>query len=212
MGLEPLQQLLLVYAAYLIATVSPGPSNMAIMGVAMSQGRKPALALAAGVATGSMFWALLAATGISAILSTYANALFAIKIGGGLYLLYLAFRSARSAIRPAVAAPMSTGPSRRPAYSALYRRGMLLHVGNPKAVLAWIAIMSLGLRPDAPGYTLLAIIGGCFTLGLLVFCGYAMVFSTAPMIRAYGKARRWIEGTLAAFFGFAGVRLLLSRS
>ncbi len=40
-------QLALVYGAYLLATASPGPSNMAIMGVAMRDGRRPALVLAA---------------------------------------------------------------------------------------------------------------------------------------------------------------------
>jgi hypothetical protein len=31
----------------------------------------------------------------------------------------------------------------------LYRWGVLMHLGNPKSVLAWVAIMSLGLKPDA---------------------------------------------------------------
>jgi len=55
-------------------------------------------------------------------------------------------------------------------------------------------------------------VAGCAILSVSIFSGYAVVFSTTPMIKAYGKARRWIEGTLAAFFGIAGVRLLLSRS
>ncbi|MFN3526329.1 MAG: LysE family translocator [Paracoccus sp. (in: a-proteobacteria)] len=208
--MEHLNQLLIVYAAYLIATASPGPSNMAIMGVAMSQGRGAAFVLALGVVTGSIFWAILAASGISALLANYADALFALKIAGGLYLLYLASKSARSALRRQVSrSPVQdTGSSRL----ALYRRGVLLHLTNPKAVLAWIAIMSLGLRPDAPGYTFAAIIGGCAVLGILVFVGYAVVFSTAPMVRSYQKARRWIEGTLALFFGYAGIRLLLSKA
>ncbi|MGK2908425.1 MAG: LysE family transporter [Sphingobium sp.] len=59
-------QIALVYATYLLATASPGPSNMAIKATAMRDGRSPALALAAGVIAGSLFWAILAATGISA--------------------------------------------------------------------------------------------------------------------------------------------------
>ncbi len=39
-----------VFAVYLVGTASPGPSNLAIMGVAMEQGRSRALSLAAGVA------------------------------------------------------------------------------------------------------------------------------------------------------------------
>lgn len=68
-------QIALVYGTYIVATASPGPSNMAIMGTAMRDGRLPALALTAGVITGSLFWAILAATGMSAVLAAYAQAL-----------------------------------------------------------------------------------------------------------------------------------------
>lgn len=197
--------LLLVFAAYLVVIASPGPSTMAIMAVAMKQGRARAVALALGVVTGSMFWAVLAATGISGVLTAYAEALFAIKIAGGLYLLYLAWKSARSALTSGAgqirAIPTATK-------AALYRRGVLLHLSNPKAILGWIAIMSLGLRADGPSWTMQAIIAGCAVLGLTVNVGYALIFSTAVMGRAYQVARRWIEGGLAAIFGYAGIRLL----
>jgi threonine efflux protein len=210
MSIEHFSQLLPVYATYLVATASPGPSNMAIMGVAMSQGRAPALALALGVVTGSMFWAILAATGISAVLGTYAEALFAIKIAGGLYLLYLAYKSAKSALSASVL--QSRAAHTTSAKSVLYCRGVLFHLTNPKAVLAWIAIMSLGLRPDSPPYSFQAIVAGCAILGVIVFGGYALIFSMAPMVSAYQNARRWIEGALSVFFAFAGVRLLLSKT
>lgn len=208
MLLDNFQHLLLVYAAYVIAVASPGPSTMAIMGLAMNQGRAAAVALALGVVTGSMFWAILAATGISTILTAYAEAIFAIKIAGGLYLLYLAYKSAKSALS---ANSQQEKPTLFVKKGALYRRGVLLHLSNPKAVLGWIAIMSLGLRPDAPSYTFQAIIVGCAVLGLLINVGYALVFSTTLMGRAYQKSGRWIEGALAAIFGYAGIRLLLSR-
>ena len=71
--------------------------------------------------------------------------------------------------------------------------------------------MSLGLRPDAPAFTFHAILAGCAVLGLVIFVGYALVFSTGIMRRAYLAARRWIEATLAVVFAAAGLRLLLSR-
>lgn len=204
------QQLLLVYVAYIIAVASPGPSNMTIMGIAMSQGRVPAIVLALGVMTGSLCWAAVAATGLSAVLATFANALFVIKIAGGLYLLYLAYKSARSAFAKASPAQPGEMATSKADYLKLYRRGLLLHL-TPKAVLGWLAIMSLGLKPGAGTATLAAIIGGCAMLGLTIFCGYALVFSTAPAIRLYQKSKRSIEATLALFFGFAGIKLLLSR-
>jgi threonine/homoserine/homoserine lactone efflux protein len=209
MLLEQIHPLLLVYAAYLIAVASPGPSTMAIMGVAMGQGRASAVALALGVMTGSMVWAALAAVGISAILSRFAEALFVLKIVGGLYLLFLARKSARAALSPRNDRVTAEVPAKR---LALYRKGVLLHVTNPKSILGWTAIITLGLGPDAPPYTLAAIIGGCALLGLLVFVGYAVIFSTAPVARAYQSSRRWVEGALALVFGYAGLRLLLSKA
>ncbi|QRM54611.1 LysE family translocator [Sinorhizobium sp. BG8] len=209
MHLEHVNHLMLVYATYLIAVASPGPSNMAIMGVAMSQGRASAVVLALGVMTGSMFWAVLAAAGMSTLLAEYAGALIAIKIAGGLYLLYLAFKSARSALSDRVRPVIADAPGKRTTH---YRKGLLLHLTNPKSILGWIAIMSLGLRPDAPPYTLQAIVAGCAILGVTVFVGYALIFSTALMGQAYQKTRRWIEGTLALVFGYAGIRLLLSKT
>lgn len=98
-----------VYLVYIVATASPGPSNLAIMGVAMARGRLPALALAAGVICGSLTWATLAGLGVSAVLATYVQAIFVIKIAGGVYLLYLAWKSARAAFAAAPAAQPAVG-------------------------------------------------------------------------------------------------------
>jgi threonine/homoserine/homoserine lactone efflux protein len=207
-----LHQIGLVYTAYVIAAASPGPSNMAIMSMAMRQGHTAALVLSAGVVTGSLFWGVLAATGISALLARYAGVLVVLKVLGGVYLLYLAVRAARSALTPDGTGAPSPDQDRTLRSALLYRRGLLLHLTNPKSVLAWIALMTLGLGPGATGHTVAIILAGCATLSVTIFCGYAVVFSTRPMVKLYGKARRWIEGTLAAFFGIAGLRLLLSRS
>lgn len=204
-------QLLPVYAAYLVATASPGPSNMAIMGTAMREGRRPALVLAAGVVAASMTWAMVAASGIAALLAASPAVLWSLRVGGGAYLLYLAWRSGRSALRPEAAPARAGGPVGRTTGSR-FRQGFLMHVGNPKAVIAWVAIMSLGLGSDASAGILPAMVLGCALLGILVFGAYAVVFSTAPMIAAYARLRRWIEGTFAVLFACAGLRLLAART
>jgi threonine/homoserine/homoserine lactone efflux protein len=202
-----MQELLLVYTAYVLGAGSPGPSNMAIMNVAMQQGRRSALALAGGVISMSAVWGVIAATGMSALLMRYTQALTILKIGGGLYLLWLAYKAFRSAAARQTFSLAAAAPAR---CRDRYRQGVLLHLGNPKAVLAWMAVMSLGLRPGAPHHMILIALGGCILLGVLIFAGYALLFSTAPMVRGYARARRWIEATFAIFFGGAGVRLLLS--
>lgn len=93
-----LNNLIIVFTTYIIGAASPGPSNMRIMGVAMHQGRSSALILAGGVISGSFFWGSLAATGVSAVLTQYAQALAVLKVVGGAYLLFLAIKAGRSAL------------------------------------------------------------------------------------------------------------------
>lgn len=199
--------LLLVYTAYVIAAASPGSSNMAIMNAAMRHGRRSGLALAAGVVTMSAIWGAIAATGVSALLTTYAHAVTILKVAGALYLLWLAWKAAQSAATPD--AMVKETLSAAPSPWVYHRRGVLMHVGNPKAVLAWLAIISIGIGPDATPASVAVALVGCNILGVIVYSGYAVLFSTSPMVKAYAKARRWFEGVLAVFFAGAGIRLLL---
>ena len=49
----------LSYAAFLLAIASPGPNVLALIGTSISVGRKAGMALAIGVAMGSLTWGLL---------------------------------------------------------------------------------------------------------------------------------------------------------
>jgi len=91
-------------------------------------------------------------------------------------------------------------------------RGLTIQLTNPKAALAWIAIISLGLKPDAPIWVGVVIMFGTFSLSVTIHILYAIAFSTPTMVRIYSKARRYIQLTLGAFFTFAGVKLLLDRN
>lgn len=205
--MQTLTHLLPVYLAYVLTTASPGPSNMAIMGTAMRQGRRPALAFACGTITGSATWACLAASGLSAVLATYAGAMTIVRIVGGLYLLFLAYKAAKAAMTARPIDPGASAPG-SVSYGTLYRRGLLIHLTNPKAILGWISIMSLGLRPDMPAHVLPMILVGCIALGITIFSTYALVFSSAPMVALYARARRLIEGSIAVFFAAAAAHLL----
>lgn len=201
---------IIVFTTYIVGAASPGPSNMRIMGVAMHRGRRPALMLAAGVITGSFFWGSMAALGVSAIVAQYAQALGALKLIGGAYLLFLALKACRSAMTPD--SRHETEMAAAPSISnvRLYQRGLLMHLTNPKALLGWLATMTLGLGPEASPMAVGVVLAGCAVLSITIFCGYAIVFSTAPMVLAYRRARRWIEGTLALVFGAAGIKLMAS--
>lgn len=201
--------IILAYSAFLLSIISPGPNILAIIGTSMARGRTSGLALALGVATGSFLWATLTVAGLSTLLATYAAALTVIKIIGGCFLLWLAYKSFCAAAAPGDSrAPAPARPRR----GGDYWRGLTIQMTNPKAALAWIAIISLGLRADAPLWVGVAIVGGTALLSTLIHCTYAVAFSTPTVARLYGKARRWLHAALGAFFGFAGLKLLVDRA
>lgn len=200
--------LALAWTTYLIGTASPGPSNMAIMGMAMNAGRRPALWLTLGILSGSWFWGVLAALGISQLLASFGSGLIAMKVLCGLYLLWLAFKSGRSALRPHAAAVANT----QAAVDArsLYLRGLAMHLTNPKAVLSWLATVTVGIPAGASPHLVWVVVGGCMLMGVGIFGGYALAFSTPAARLVYARARRRLEGLLAAVFGMAGLQLLSS--
>ncbi len=192
--------------AFFIAAGSPGPATLACAGAAMAHGRAAGLALGVGLALGLSFWGVLTAVGLGAIVLGSPIALFALRLLGGAYLLWLAWRSARSALQ-AHEAPASAAPSP----NRLILRGVLLNLSNPKAALAWAAVIALGLPAGAAAWHLTTIAAACSVLGLLIYVAYAVGFALPPIRRAYTRARRAIDGALAALFGYAGLRLIFTK-
>ncbi|WP_438751339.1 LysE family translocator [Pararhizobium sp. O133] len=204
-----LPQLLVAWGAYIIATASPGPAIAAIISTSISRGRAGGLALAAGVLTGSYTWAMLAAAGLSALIRSYGNALFVLKIAGGLYLLWLAFKALKAAMRKETEGTVALD-RQPPSLRRLYLKGLGIHLTNPKAIFSWLTLVSLGTPQDAP-HVMPILIGGCMLLGIIIFLGFALLFSIEPIHRGYKRARRGIEAAMAGFFAFAGFKLLTAR-
>lgn len=202
--------LLLAYSAYALGTASPGPSNLSVMATAMQYGRRSGLIFALGVVSGSTTWGLLSAFGLSTILTRYSQALIAMKILGGCYLLFLAFKSAKSAFFPPDISAESMVNPRRTAVDH-FLKGAAMHLTNPKAIFVWLSIVALALPDGAKHSEALMIVAGCVPIGMVVFCSYALVFSTATARQTYLRARRWFDGSLAILFGYAGIRMLASQ-
>lgn len=202
--------IILAYSVFLIAIASPGPNILAVIGTSMSVGRSSGIALALGVAAGSFTWAVLTVSGLSALLAAYSSVLIVIKIFGGTYLLWLAYKSFKSAlaVRDIEVRELAGGRRTPSGYMA---RGYMIQMTNPKAALAWIAIISLGLKEGAPLWVGAVIVIGTLLLSILCHMLYAVAFSTPFMVRIYGRARRYVQATLGVFFAFAGIRLLTSR-
>jgi threonine/homoserine/homoserine lactone efflux protein len=137
------------WMAYFVAVISPGPAVVALINTSMTKGRNAGMAFATGVMTGSLCWATLSTVGLAAVLSAYADLLVGIKIAGGLYLLYLAWKAFKSAASRDEA--LHGGSDlRSESLRRIYLKGLALHLTNPKAVFIWISLVSLGLPAGAP--------------------------------------------------------------
>jgi amino acid exporter len=202
--------IILAYSAFLVAIASPGPNVLAVIGTSMDVGRGPGLGLALGIGAGAFSWAALTLAGLSTLLIAYASALVAIKIFGGCYLLWLAYKAFKSAASNVD--PQAREFAGRRSRRGYFLKGYVVCMTNPKAVLAWVAIISLGLKPGAPLWVGIVIISGTSVLSVAIHCLYAIMFSTPVAARIYLGCRRYIQMTLGVFFAAAGARLLGSQS
>jgi threonine/homoserine/homoserine lactone efflux protein len=198
----------LILTAALIASASPGPSTLAVAGTSMASGRKYGLALAAGITTGSVIWSVAAALGLGALMLANAWVFEIIRYAGAGYLLYLAYKSAKSAL--------STGEITTNAVPAttlrrVYAKGLALHLTNPKAILFFGSLYAIGVPPGSSPTQLATVIMAVGLLTFTVFHGYALLFSNGGVTRSYVKLRRWFEGVFALAFAAAGIRILLAR-
>lgn len=209
--IEYLPGLFLVYAAFGLGLLSPGPNILAVIATSMSVNRESGIALASGVACGTFCWSFLTVMGLAALLVQFSFILFYLKIIGGFYLLWLAYKVFRSAASThALAVNAHAHTQKSPAGYVI--RGLLIQMSNPKAALAWFAILPLCIDADAPPVVWVAVVLGTTTMSIAGHFTYAILFSTPSAVAAYKKARRVVESGIGTFFTLAGLKLLLSNS
>lgn len=198
----------LILLAALIATASPGPATLAIAGTSMNSGRQYGLAIAAGITSGSLIWSVSAALGLGALMHTNLWVVEFMRYFGACYLLYLAYKSARSALTKSQSSTLYVMVSSK---RAAYAKGLALHLTNPKAILFFGSLFAIGVPPDSPPGSLAIVIAAVGLQSLIIFHGYALLFSSAPMVAGYTKLRRWFEAIFAVAFGAAGLKILTAR-
>lgn len=128
--------LLTFCAVYALTVASPGPGVAAVVARGLAHGMKGTPAFIAGFLVGDLVWFGIAATGLAALARTAATLFVAIKWAGVVYLLYLAWK-------------LWTAPARRVAVQAgdqahgwrAFTGSMLLTLGNPKAILFFLALL-----------------------------------------------------------------------
>ncbi|WP_069166551.1 LysE family translocator [Nocardia altamirensis] len=131
-----------------LLSITPGPDSFLVLRFSIVDAR-PGIAAAIGSALGGLLWAVVVAAGVAALLEQSATAYRALKIVGGIYLLYLGIRALldqrrqRRAARAAAAAEdqVDIGSGARTSVRSAFTAGIVSCMFNPKVGLFYLAVL-----------------------------------------------------------------------
>jgi threonine/homoserine/homoserine lactone efflux protein len=196
--------------AALLLTASPGPDNLMVLGLGMSKGRKQGMVFGLGCALGCLSHTFLAVIGVSAIIAASPTAFTALRIGGGLYLVWLGIGALRST------GGQSAASAQAPAQSLknLFMKGLLANAINPKVVLFFLSLLPqfvIAANGNVPGQMLA--LGLTFTLQAAILFGLLGYFAGAvgAWLERKPGAGKWLDRLAGTVFIALGVKLIVSR-
>ena len=195
--------------ASIALTLAPGPDNTFVVAQGISRGRRAAVTTALGMACGISVHTSAAALGISALLYSSAYAFTILKFAGAAYLLYLAFKSLKE---QSLILRQENGTP--PNGFAMFRRGFIMNVLNPKVALFFLAFLPQFVSGGAGNAALQMLL-----LGVIFMVQAAVLFSIIGWMSGsvgalvlkrphIGKYFGWLS---AGIFASLGVKLALAR-
>lgn len=207
--LAPEQFLGFLLAAILI-TASPGPDNLLVLGLGMSKGRKQGMVFGLGCALGCLSHTLLAVLGVSALIAASPVAFTALRVGGGLYLVWLGFNALRSK-GGSKAADGSAAPQ---SLRSLFTKGLVANAINPKVVLFFLSLLPQFVIPangNVPGQMLA--LGVTFTVQAAILFGLLGWFAGAigAWLNRKPGAGKWLDRIAGTVFVALGIKLIVAR-
>lgn len=155
-------------------TLAPGPDILYLLTKSLSDGAKAGIILACGLVSGIVFHTTLVMVGVAAFIKSSATAMFLLKIFGAAYLLFLAFGAFKSA-RTGKKISLSRAGGKFSS-AALYKRGILMNVLNPKVLLFFLAFLPQFI--DVSGSSLqILFLGVVFAAQALIIFSVVAIFA-----------------------------------
>ncbi len=212
-----LDVLLLFAATEFLLCLTPGPSVLFVIGLAMRSGTRIGWAAAAGVTAGTAFYFVLSALGVGALIIASHTLFTIVKWAGAGYLVYLGLRmigpllaALRSGTMPAAEATGPATAAERP--SRAFWKGFAIQLANPKTLMFFIALFPQFISPEgnvALQFALMGIVSAAMEMPILMV--YALVSAASARWMA-GKVVLWFEGIAGGFLIFIGGALAFARS
>jgi threonine/homoserine/homoserine lactone efflux protein len=160
------QTLAAFLAVSALVMITPGPSNMFILGQGVTRGRPIALAAVCGMETAAAIRLLATVLGLAALLNSSPLALEAVRWGGAAYVTYLGVRilGARVAVPTGAAGADPAAASGR---AATVRRALAIGIGNPKMLIFYVSFLPQFIHHGCGSTTVQIIVLGSllWTLG-----------------------------------------------
>jgi threonine/homoserine/homoserine lactone efflux protein len=186
------------------AAVSPGPAVLMAARTGLTEGFRTGAMLAMGIGAGAVVWASAAMFGLNIVFAAAPALLWALKIGGGAYLLWMGWHLWRGARTPLVTE--DTRPVPRSALSA-FRLGLLTQLANPKPAVMFSAIF-LGTVPQGtPLWIHAALLAVIFTAETAWNSLVARIFSLDRTRARYISLKTIIDRSFGAALAALGVKI-----
>lgn len=192
---------LLTFALVALGMVlTPGPNMIYLVSRSISQGPKAGLISLSGVAVGFIFYVLCAAFGLTVLLMSVPYAYDALRFGGALYLMYLAWQ----AVRPGGRSPFQVRDLPHDSRRKLFTMGLVTNLANPKIAVMYLSLLPQFISPGHGSVLSQSIALGCVQIVIAVTVN-ALIASMAGSIATFLAGRpvwllvqRWLMGTVLA--------------
>jgi threonine/homoserine/homoserine lactone efflux protein len=202
------QTLLVFFSTAMLLALAPGPDNLFVIAQSAQNGRAAGFAVTLGLSTGLIGHTLAVALGLAAIVRASAMAFTILKGAGALYLLYLAWQAWRAG-----SVAEHTGDAPALSGRALYRRGIIMNLTNPKVSLFFLAFLPQFADPGHGSMTLQFLqLGSLFILAtLIVFGALSLVAGgLGERFRRSPSALKLVNRVAATVFVALAVKLAFS--
>lgn len=198
--------LIAFFGIAVLLALTPGPDNLFVLMQSAIWGRKAGIFVVLGLCTGLLGHTAAVALGLAAVFAASPYAFTALKLIGAAYLLYLAWQVLR--------APIHAEEGKRPEpmrAAALYRRGIVMNLTNPKVLLFFFAFLPQFTSPARGSVGLQTVeLGAVFIVAAMLVFGAIAFFSGAfgELLQRSVTARRWLNRIAGLVFIGLALRLV----
>ncbi len=197
---------LAVALLHLMAAISPGPAVLMAARTGVTEGLRTGAFLATGIGIGGVIWAAAALFGLALVFQAAPSLLWALKIIGGLYLIYMAWGMWRTADAPLDLDAATKTP--RSAASA-FRLGLWTQLANPKPAVLFSAIFIGTVPPGTSAWVIAALLLVVFLNETIWNILVARIFSLDRTRRGYISLKSIIDRTFGGMLALLGVKVAL---